>query len=160
MLGLRKFSRIPMTLSVLGTVLAPTAALAVTWNSSSNPLTAYESGVAQAQAYGNFYNTGSYARSSSNQRDPRPGGDSVYVDTQFYFYQYSSTACGSSGGTCYVYYGHEETSRTNTNSWDSQYKQKALPATGQKARGKIHVCEDQSFSGDPCSDWVLPTFAY
>ena len=63
------------------------AASGVSWYSASSPLKAYEDGVVQAAAYGNFYNYQStYARSSSNHRVVRAGGNAAYVDTDFYFW--------------------------------------------------------------------------
>lgn len=132
------------------------AASGVSWYSASSPLKAYEDGVVQAAAYGNFYNyQNTYARSSSNHRDVRAGGNAAYVDTDFYFW----LPC-TDGNTCYKYVAGKESPRTTSSAWLSSYRQEGLNGSSDKARGRMHVCEDQNNSGDPCSAWVTATFGY
>ena len=135
-------------------VLAPPAS-AVSWYSSSSPLVAYEDGTAQAKAYGNFYNSqNSYAKSMSYQRDPRPGGDAVFVDIDYLFDHYDGNT------TVFQFFGNDQTTRTDNNSWIQYYETFPLRDESTKARGRIKTCEDQSFSFDPCSATTLPTFSY
>lgn len=155
------WSRLPILAAALGVllVLAAPAANAITWYSRSSPLNAYEGGVVQAAAYGNFYNyNGSYARSQSYHRDVRAGGNAAYVDTDWYFYEHGATC--PQGGSCFLNFGGSESVRTTSSAWKNSYVQKGLRGTADRARGQIHVCEQQAFSGDPCSAWVIRTFNY
>jgi hypothetical protein len=141
-----------LTSTLVGLVGAAPA-VATTWYSSSSPLSAYEGGVVQAQAYGNFYNENhTYARSSSTQKDPRPGGDSVYVQTQYQYYVdlFSS----------WVDDDKRQTTRTNVNVWKDYYVRDPLRASRDRVRGIMKVCEDQTASGDPCSANVILGFSY
>lgn len=147
--------------SSLGLVAVAQPAMAVAWGSSSSPLTAYHesasSGQKQAQAYGNFYNQGgSYARNSSQQKDSKPGGDSVYVETRFQFYYQSAGQSGPVWNNRH----NGQTGRTSSGSWTSDYTRTTLYGTADKARGQIHVCEDQNLAPDDCSVWAYTTFSY
>jgi hypothetical protein len=152
---------------VLGTLVGAGAvlmvaqpALAATWYSSSSPLKVTESGSTQGAAYGDFYNSnGTYAKSASTRKDYKKGGDGIYVDTKWYFLE---TSCDSLNhcSSEYVGYGHNETGRTTSGKWVDETEQKGLRAGASAARGGMHVCEDQSFSGDPCSATVIKTFTY
>lgn len=147
--------------SSLGLVAVAQPAMAVAWGSSSSPLTAYHkshsSGQKQAQAYGNFYNqSGSYARNSSQQKDSKPGGDSVYVETDFQFYY---TGPGQSS-PAWNTRSSQQTNRTTSGSWKSDYTRTTLYGSADKARGATHVCEDQNLAPDDCSVFAYTTFAY
>lgn len=147
--------------SSLGLVAVAQPAMAVAWGSSSSPLTAYHksasSGQKQAQAYGDFYNQGgSYARNSSKQKDSKPGGDSVYVETRFQFYFQGAGQASATWNTN----KNDQTGRTSSGSWKSDYTRTTLYGTADKARGQIHVCEDQNLAPDDCSVWAYTTFAY
>ena len=153
-----------MTIAAITTALflGSTATVqAVTWASSSSPLTAYEDGTAQAQAHGNFRNhEGIRAQNDSRQRDPRPGGDSVYVQTGFYWYSYRTLCDSGSGGVCWWKDVDKQTDRSNSADWDPEYRARDLRGDADQARGKSKVCEDQSWSPDPCSSTAISTFAY
>ena len=147
--------------SSLGLVAVAQPAMAVAWASSSSPLTAYHkskpSGQKQAQAYGNFYNQGaSYARNSSSQKDSRPGGDSIYVETNFQFYYVGAGQTSAS----WLDRSSKQTTRTNSGSWKPDYTRTTLYGGAEKARGQIHVCEDQNLAPDDCSVWAYTTFSY
>ncbi|MCW2540142.1 MAG: hypothetical protein JWN95_1867 [Frankiales bacterium] len=132
------------------------AANAVAWWSISNPLTATSGGVAKAQAYGQFDNVSySYARVNNNERDPQPGGNKVFVDNAFQFY-----APSASGVMGWNVYSTQQTTRSNSASWLYYPKQTSLSEDSSQARARIHTCEDQSFSPDPCSVNALPSFTY
>ncbi len=144
----------------VGLVSAAQPAMAVYWKSASSPLTAYHesasSGQKQAQAYGNYYNSGAtHARNTSSQRDSKPGGDSVYVETKFQFYY------GVSGqAPAWQTTSSKQTTRTTSGSWKSDYTRTALHGSAERSRGRIHVCEDQSWAPDDCSAWAYATFTY
>ncbi len=140
-------------------VAAP--ALAVAWKSSTDPLYVYEDGVKQGKAYGNFYNNSTSAMSTSYQYDMKPGGNNVRVETDFYFWRYSPGSCGSTGQTtCYVWDISKQTVESNTATWVKDSRARNLRADSDKARGAINICEIQSWSNDPCSAHVLPSFSY
>jgi hypothetical protein len=147
--------------SSLGLLAVAQPAMAVAWGSSSSPLTAYHdsasSGQKQAQAYGDFYNqSGAYARNSSKQKDSKPGGDKVYVETFFQFYYVGP---GSSTPGWHTKTG-QQTDRTSSGSWTSDYKRTTLHSSSDRARGQIHVCEDQNLAPDDCSVFAYTTFSY
>ncbi|MEH3033123.1 MAG: hypothetical protein PGN07_03550 [Aeromicrobium erythreum] len=145
-------------LLAVGLLAAP--ASAVGWYSASSPLKVKEKGVTQGGAYGAFYNAGNtYARNKTVRKDFRPGGNGIYVDTRFSFLENS---CTNTGGctTEWKFSKHKETKRTTSGSWVRQTVDRTLSDEGSKARGAIHVCEDQSWSPDPCSPWTYPTFSY
>ena len=128
------------------------SASAVNWYSSSAPLNVYESGAIQGQAYGNYFNyQNTWASSQSTRRDNKPGGDGIFVHTDYYF---------NWGGTGYTYWADSRTNNTTSGSWLTATYSTDLPATAHSSRGKIHVCEDHSFAGDPCSADTYPTFSY
>lgn len=142
------------------TAMLAEPAMAVAWKSASNPLTAYHksrsSGEKQAQAYGNFYNSGStHARSSSYQRDNKPGGHKVYVETMYRFW-YSNLGHPAAWHRAAL----KQTGRTSSGAWKSAYTQAQLHPESEKARGVIQVCEDQPNAPDDCSADAIVTFAY
>ncbi|MBD8606591.1 hypothetical protein IFT73_06960 [Aeromicrobium sp. CFBP 8757] len=136
-------------------------AMAATWYSQSDPLKVKEGGSTQGAAYGNYYNSnGSSAKNATTRKDYKAGGNGVYVDTDFYLYQY---ACSGGADGCreqWVYAGGDETGRTTSGKWVSETVSDALSAKASQSRGAIHVCEDQAYSGDPCSSWVYRSFSY
>jgi len=137
-------------------VLTSTAAYATNWYTSSSPLIAYDDGVKQAGAYGSSYiENGTYARTTSNQKDYRPGGDSVYVDTDYKYWM-----ANSYGDMAWIEKASKETGRTNSGSWVYKYTRHTLLGNPDRVRMVTHVCEDQSLSGDPCSANVIHTFSY
>lgn len=130
-------------------------ASAVTWWSSSNPLTVYEGSVAQGQGYGDFYNYNwTYARNDSSHRDLRVGGDGIYVQTRF---QYFLELFGIGS---YVWDDLRSTVRNTSYTWKASYVQDQLRTGRRSVRGNTSVCEDQAFQGDPCSATAVPTFNY
>ena len=150
-------------------VLAATVGLAVTtspamaadirYYSASSPLTVWQDGLAQAQMYGVFYvEQASYLRNSTWQRDPRPGGDSVYEETTYYWYE----ACWSGSpdkGWCA---GNVDSGpKSNTSTWYSQYDHDALQPAASDGRMSTHICEDHGiWAKDPCSINAIGTFHY
>lgn len=116
--------------------------------SASSPLNAYDDGVVQAQMYGTFLvQDATYLRNNTNQRDPRPGGDSVFERTQFYFQvdgNWSRVAT-------------QQSEKTSTSSWYSQYDRLAFVGAADKGRMRTQVCEDHGIWADPCSDWPMYT---
>src|SRR4051794_10707464 len=63
-------------------VAAP--ATASKYASEDDPLNAWEDGVSQGQMYGRFYKEDlAFLRNNTWTRDPRPGGDPVYEQTNY-----------------------------------------------------------------------------
>jgi hypothetical protein len=148
-----------VALAVLGCGLADPA-LAVKWNTQASPLIAYEDGVAQAEAHGNFFNYQSEsAHSHSEQFDPRRGGDSVYVETEFWWYSLS-WRCNETQPVCFWKDTSKQTPRSDDSVWVAYFHARNLRADSDRARGIVKTCEDQSWSPDPCSAHKVLTFEY
>lgn len=137
--------------------LAAQPAMAITWYSNTSPLKVYEDGVAQGYAYGDFKNyNGVSARSYSWQKDVKPGGSGIYVETNFYFYK----PCGSEEAASWCDQGEKSTENTTSSSWIKDYTAVYLAATGSTARGQMKICENHSWAPDPCSATVTRSFSY
>ncbi|MGK5684873.1 hypothetical protein [Actinoplanes sp. URMC 104] len=131
-------------------------AMAVQWGSASDPYYVKEDNVNQGKGYGDYGNYNfQYARSNAWYYDMKAGGQGIYAVTNFFFYY-------SYAGQPAAWHSEQysETSRTTSAAWKFQSKQKALLSEAEKSRGEVKVCEDQSFSGDPCSAKGLPSFSY
>ncbi len=134
-------------------------AMAVTWGSSSSPIVAYQSGVAQAKAYGNYFNENSqYARNDSQQADLKPGGNAVFVNTIYRFYK-SSPQCGMSSA-CFAEVDRISSPATTSAAWSGGWTRRSLDAASTSTRGETRVCERVNNRPDPCSAPALPTFSY
>jgi len=141
----------------LGLIGVAEAAMAETWYSQSSPLKAYEDDKVQGAAYGNFYNyNGSYARNSSTRKDYKAGGDGIFVNSNFYFYYQSNVDKSPQWNSV----KNKQTDRTTSGNWVNDFDQQALRGDSEKARVQAKVCEDQSWSGDPCSTTVIRSFSY
>jgi hypothetical protein len=138
-----------------GALLLATPAGAVAWASSTSPLVVSDNGNTLGKAYGTFVNSGNvYARTNSNYKDSSTGnGHSVYVTTDYAFKDPIT-------GFYFTSYNNVETPRTASGSYIAKYTQKPLDSWAEYARGHTNICEDQSFSGDPCSVQAHPTFNY
>ncbi len=146
---------------VLGTFSVGLIAMAVTqpalafappesYYNASNPLTAFDDGVAQAQMYGLFYvQDSTYLRNNTTQRDPRPGGDSVFERTEFWFYMPHQTT----GEVSWQKVATQQGAKTDSSAWFSQYDRFAIVNRADKGRMRTQVCEDHGVWKDPCSKW-------
>ncbi|MBO9524022.1 MAG: hypothetical protein J7518_21000 [Nocardioidaceae bacterium] len=142
---------------VVASVLVAPPVMAATWYSASSPLKVYDNQVAQGYAYGDFKNNSDVsARSYSWQKDPRPGGSGIYVETSFYFYE----PCGTGAGTEWCYSAKKSTENTTSGSWIADYTARYLSSAGSQARGTMKVCENHSWASDPCSAKVTKSFSY
>lgn len=141
---------------VMAGVMLGTAspAVAAPWGSSSSPYVVYSNGTngwSLGRGYGDFFNDGGqYSRNNSYQWDYVPGGNGIYVYTGHQYYWDDSW---------WDYYS-TETARTTTASWVFDWTRKPLRGDLDRVRGRIRVCEDQSFSTDPCSANGYVTFSY
>lgn len=151
-----RWTAIPGTLIATGLLVMgaafPVAAKA--YYSASSPLTAWQDGVAQAQMYGSFSIANlTYARNNTKQRDPRPGGDYIYEETFYNWYDAS--------GTFRSDIGTDTSKKTNTSSWYAQYDQHPLHGCCVTVRMYTNVCEDHGiWRKDPCSLRPTQRFAY
>ncbi len=141
------------------TALAVTAfsapAMAVSWGT----IVVYEDKVEQGRAYGTFFNKNyQYAAMNANYRDSRPGGNGVFVDIDYLAWM---SLCGECDPK-YAFRGSDQTGRTTSGKWvGPDQETNPLEEESSRARGAIQVCEDQSWSPDPCSEPdALPTFSY
>lgn len=137
-----------LTAVVLG---AAAPAMASSYYSSSNPLNAYQDGVIQAQMYGAFdVENLTYLRNRTNQRDPRPGGDSVFERTK-YSYDHGDGQGYQTGGT-------DQSAKTDYYAWYSQTDHDEIDGMAISGRIRTQVCEDHGIYLDPCSAWPQQTF--
>jgi hypothetical protein len=152
----RKLPKMAAGLVMAGAMLGTASpAVAAPWGSSSSPYVVYTNGTSGwslGRAYGDFFNDGAqYSRNNSYQWDYVPGGNGIYVVTG---HQYNDD------GSLWYTYTSTETDRTTTASWVYDWTRAALRGSNDRVRGKLQVCEDQSFSGDPCSASGYVTFSY
>ena len=131
----------------------------VRYYSAADPLIAWQDNVAQAQMYGRFFvEEATYLRNNTNQRDPRPGGDSIYEETHYLWYQICSAA-QSSPSWCS---GDTDTGpKTDTDTWYFQYDHNQLHSGTNQGGMSTHICEDHGvWAKDPCSASPTATFTY
>ncbi len=118
--------------------------------SASNPLTAWDNGVAQAEMHGKFLvENATYLRNNTNQRDPRPGGDKVFERTQYWFYVWDPYE----KAMVWKLHATDQGPKTDDGSWYSQYDHSAFISGADKGRMRTQVCEDHGVFPDPCSVW-------
>jgi hypothetical protein len=140
---------------VAAMLMAPIPAQASSYFSRDSPLNAWEDGVSQAQMYGRFLNEDlTYLRNNTRTRDPRPGGDPVYEETEYQWYHDHSIlpdAWSPWGGT-------DQGPETSDGDWQKQYDHDAYEDGASLGRVRTKVCERQRWSADPCSDQPTETF--
>lgn len=160
------------TMLAAGAVLAISTpdALAINWYSKRHPLIAHQKSDSHnpnllAAGYGRFYNLRhTAARSVVNYKDLKPGNKRfVYGETKFLVYS-PDYFCGSGqdgrSDTCWHEVASDQTGRSNAGAWEAWRSDEPLDGTSTKMRGRIHVCEDQSWMPDDCSPFVTLTLSY
>jgi hypothetical protein len=137
-------------------LMAPIPAGASTYFSSESPLNAWENGVSQGQMHGRFFKEEvTYLRNSTWTRDPRPGGDPVYEQTDYQWFHDHSIIPDA-----WTPWGDSDQSPTTTDgTWYKQYDHDPYDGGASQGRIRTKVCERQSWSFDPCSDRPTETFA-
>ena len=140
----------------LVTAPAALAATSYNWYSSSAPLNVSDDGTLRGSAFGTSYKKDGYLKNHTYYRDRRSNGNGVYTQTEYSYYVVCSPLTSASWcGTGVT----DQSSRTQSSSWQDQYD--ADDYSTQKAdKGRVHskVCEDQSWSPDPCSRKPYFTF--
>lgn len=140
-------------------LLSSPAAMAASedWNSWTDPLIAWEDGAKQALAYGTAYTKEGSLKDHTYYKDPRSGGDKVYTQTSYNFYEWD----GSFGrmtwaGECCS----DQSARDSSGSWVDQYDAQYYANRDSIDRGRVYykVCEDQNWSPDACSVNPFITF--
>jgi hypothetical protein len=155
----RMLTGIAASLAILGTTLvAASPAMATTWKSKSDPLFGYEDGHKFGKVYGNFYNDGVSAMSTTYQYDMQPGGNNVRVETDFFFYEVDAGCVG--GGACWTHDVSKQAPESDSASWVKGARARNLHGQATAARGGINICEIQSWHPDPCSAHAYPSFSY
>ncbi len=152
---------LPVVLLALLVISGPTAMAAKSWRSSSNPLTAYQDGVAQGVGYGTFEAaaTSSGGVKVSNAgwlKDYKPGGDGIFHNTKYSLFT-CSTGCNPLPGAPF------QSSRHFTNVWTLYTPSRthdSVVNTYHWARGAIIVCEDHNLAPDSCSTQVVTGYDY
>ena len=152
----------PVALAAAGAALflaaSPAAnAASEDWNSRTDPLIAWDDGVRQALAYGTAYTKEGSMKNHTFYKDPRPGGDKVYTETD-----YTTYWPGGTGGA-YIWqgrYGTDQSARDNSGDWVDQYDADYYADVDGAEKGRVYykVCEDQSWSPDACSKNPYITF--
>ena len=120
------------------------------WYSQANPLTAVEDGDAQALAYGTAYQKDGYVKNHTYRKDPRPGGDGVYTQTDYSYLKYEGAcACITWDGKSYS----DQSSRSDSGLWRDQYDSDDYTSRNHEGKVRLYykVCEDQPWSPDACS---------
>ncbi|MDM7856241.1 hypothetical protein [Cellulomonas alba] len=159
---MRRAVTIVTATAAIALLASPAFGAAGDWYSKSQPLKATESGTVHAEAYGYFTNdSNKYANDQTWRLDPDANGHSVFVDTEFKFYEVVDSACHLGlDAPCWGDDKHIQTARWSSNSWGGAYVHDALPSTANRARGVIQVCEDISLRPDICSDTTTMDFSY
>ena len=136
-------------------LLPMTPAVASTYFSKQSPLNAWEDGVSQGQMYGRFVKEDlTYLRNNTWTRDPRPGGDPVYEQTDYQWYHDHAIVPDA-----WFPWGDTDQSPTTTNGdWYAQYDHDPFDDGASLGRIRTKVCERQNWSFDPCSDRPTETF--
>jgi hypothetical protein len=111
------------------------------------PLTAWQDGVGQGQMYGRFFKEElTYLRNSTWTRDPRPGGDPVYEQTDYkWFHERLILPDSWLSGVS------DQSPETTSGAWYDQYDHDYHDDGASIGRIKTKVCERQDWSPDPCS---------
>lgn len=131
-----------------------------TWAPSSNPLIVKDDGTTRGSGYGvwNLVQTSNGLRSHGKAalKDARPGGDGIYGEMMT---QSNSGICISpeytSCNASWYNYKSDQTSRWYQNYYSTyQLMSTDVDGSGSYARAKVKVCEDQSWSGDPCTGYA------
>lgn len=146
----RRILGAPVLAAALAVVGTAGPAFAAAYYSAASPLQAMQDGVSQAESFGDFsIKNLSYAYNGYSYRDPRPGtgGDPVYVETFYDWYQ---------GSTLVSQIGTDTSPKYSQSAWTGSADQEQLRANANGVRIRTNVCEDHGpFKKDPCS--IKPT---
>ncbi len=139
-------------------VAAPSAvAESYNWYSSTDPLNVSDDGTLRGQAYGRSYQKDGYLKNHTYYRDRRSNGNATYTETNYSYYE---VCAGLENVQWCTPGGRDQSARTGSSTWVDQFDSDDY--SYRKAdRGRVHskVCEDQSWSGDPCSRRPYFTFS-
>ncbi len=142
---------------LLFVVFAPSALAATSynWYTSSEPLKVYDDTLRGA-AFGTSYQKDGYLKNHTYYRDRRSNGNGVYTETSYTYFQICPP--NTSASWC-VNGARDQSARTQSDDWQDQYDADDY-STRNADRGRVHskVCEDQSWSPDPCSRKPYFTF--
>ena len=144
----RRILSAPVLAAALAVVGTAGPAFASAYYSAASPLKAMQNGVSQAESFGNFsIKNLSYAHNGYSYRDPRAGGDAVYVETFYDWYQ---------GSTLKSQVGTDTSPKYAQSAWTASADQQVLYIGGNGVRISTNVCEDHgALVKDPCS--IKPT---
>lgn len=137
-------------------VTAPSAmAASYNWYSSSNPLRVYDNDQLRGDAFGTSYQKNAYLKNHTYYRDRRSNDNGVYTETNYSYYK----VCPNGFLEWCPQVGEDQSARTQSGYWQDQYDADDY-TTRNADRGRVHskVCEDQDWSGDPCSRQPYFTF--
>ncbi|MCX6396797.1 MAG: hypothetical protein NTV23_09955 [Propionibacteriales bacterium] len=87
-------------------------------------------------------------------KDSAPGGNSVYVTSDWYYNQCTA------GGVCWQADGSDRSSERTSGTWADEEDYDDLDYQSNKGRVMTRVCENQNNSPDACSRYVYATMDY
>lgn len=135
--------------SLFALVAAPPALAATSydWYSNTSPLSVSEDGQLRGSAFGTAYQKNAFLKNHTFYKDRRNNGNSVYTETTYSYYKVCDGVLKWCGQV-----GKDQSARTSSADWQDQYDADDYSNRGAD-RGRVHakVCEDQSWSPDPCS---------
>lgn len=152
-----RIRQIALVLGALAAMSWAAPAYATTYGSAYSPIKISSDG--NGWFYGSItVHNHSSLLNSYHYKDTSGDGNAVYVQTNWSFW----AVCGNDGTSCWdPDPGSDQSPRIGTAdgvvaSSDSD----ALDGRADRGRGTTKVCEDQSFSPDPCSSKVIITLSY
>lgn len=153
-----KLRTVPVILTTLAALSWAAPAYAVSYGSRTAPIKASDnSDNGNAWFYGNItIDDQTSMRNGYYYKDSGADGNSVYVQTNWYYRSISAE-----GQVSYDYSGKDQSARIGTaEGWVHGADYDALIKESDRGRGVAKVCEDQSWSPDPCSKTATVTLSY
>ncbi len=166
-MNIKRAAAAVVTMGAVMTFASPALAYTqYTWRPSDNPIIVKESdGSKRGAAYGvwNLVDTSNGLRSHGKAKlyDYRPGGNGIYTEMQTqsnagYCFQPDYTSCESQ----WYEWRRDQTSRWFQKYYSTyQLMSTSVDPNGSYARALVKVCEDQAWSGDPCTSWAYTSGA-
>ncbi len=149
-----------MLSSVIGAFLVlttapPALAESYDWYTNREPLSVSDDDQLRGSAFGTAYQKNGYLKNHTFYKDRRNNDHGVYTETSYSYYRF----CDSEIKWCGDMY-KDQSARTRSADWQDQYDNDDYSTRGAD-RGRVHVkvCEDQKWSGDPCSRKPYYTFS-
>ena len=151
-----KTRKVALLLGVLAALSWAAPAYATSYGSAANPVRINSDG--NGWFYGNITVDNHQAlRNGYYYRDTKADGNAVYVQTDWSYW----VICEDDGTQCWDPVSSDQSPRIGSADGtvhSADYD--TLDARASQGRGTTKVCEDQSWSPDPCSNKVTITLSY